>query len=312
MSRRRIRVAKSKRHGLGKGTGSGYRNLIPKDPKVHSDSGKGIKQPQTFIAGNMPPMTPIMSQEERDAIDKPLPEIEQSFADEYGMVVLKALKEKVGEIKDIRFGQSANNGYGHNVTIIEGEDGSEWEMFESEEDAEDIARQGVENDLDNEPELFNQDWLDNFITMSDTDRRIIADEEATAEIESMSDDEIVEAAGKAEEYAEMQEALGETDSKGDANDIQIEIDTLIDRAKEDLHDEKYDEIYDELKDPIEYFVNDRGIYSREDLLKQSFITIDTEVAAEDAISTDGWQHFLATYDGQSIDLPNGRVMVRIN
>jgi len=35
-----------KRKGLGKGRGKGFRNIIFKDPKVHSDSAKGRKQPQ--------------------------------------------------------------------------------------------------------------------------------------------------------------------------------------------------------------------------------------------------------------------------
>jgi len=34
------------RKGLAKGKGSGYKNIIAKDPKVHSDSAKGRKQPQ--------------------------------------------------------------------------------------------------------------------------------------------------------------------------------------------------------------------------------------------------------------------------
>lgn len=34
------------RKGLGKGTGKGYRNIIGKDPRVHSDSARGRKQPQ--------------------------------------------------------------------------------------------------------------------------------------------------------------------------------------------------------------------------------------------------------------------------
>jgi hypothetical protein len=46
---RKVRVAKSKRHGLGKGSGSGYRNMIPTDPRVHSQSAKGLKQPQRFM-----------------------------------------------------------------------------------------------------------------------------------------------------------------------------------------------------------------------------------------------------------------------
>lgn len=34
------------RKGLGKGRGKGYKNLTGKDPKVHSQSAKGMKQPQ--------------------------------------------------------------------------------------------------------------------------------------------------------------------------------------------------------------------------------------------------------------------------
>jgi len=35
-----------KRRGLAKGQGKGYKNVIPKDPKVHSQSAQGQKQPQ--------------------------------------------------------------------------------------------------------------------------------------------------------------------------------------------------------------------------------------------------------------------------
>jgi len=34
------------RKGLGKGKGKGYKNLAGRDPKIHSDSSKGRKQPQ--------------------------------------------------------------------------------------------------------------------------------------------------------------------------------------------------------------------------------------------------------------------------
>ena len=33
-----------KRKSLGKGMGKGYKNLINSDPKVHSDSARGLKQ----------------------------------------------------------------------------------------------------------------------------------------------------------------------------------------------------------------------------------------------------------------------------
>ncbi|MCJ7766801.1 hypothetical protein MUP79_00215 [Candidatus Bathyarchaeota archaeon] len=43
-----------KRTGADKGHGSGYRNLrnFPKDPHVHRQSAKGMKQPQAFYAGS--------------------------------------------------------------------------------------------------------------------------------------------------------------------------------------------------------------------------------------------------------------------
>ena len=43
---KKIRFTKSRRVGLGKGKGKGYKNIIPKDHPVHVDSGHGRKQPQ--------------------------------------------------------------------------------------------------------------------------------------------------------------------------------------------------------------------------------------------------------------------------
>ena len=37
------------RKGLGKGRGMGYKNIIPRDPRVHSLSRRGIKQPQRVM-----------------------------------------------------------------------------------------------------------------------------------------------------------------------------------------------------------------------------------------------------------------------
>jgi hypothetical protein len=48
--RKGIRIAKSNRVGMGKGSGSGYKNLIPGDPRVHSESSRGLKQPQRIAS----------------------------------------------------------------------------------------------------------------------------------------------------------------------------------------------------------------------------------------------------------------------
>jgi hypothetical protein len=75
---RRIRIAKSNRRGLGKGTGSGYKNLIPKDPSIHSQSAKGIKQPQRVWIVNRIPKAKGKEREELIAeYDKILEKIEK-------------------------------------------------------------------------------------------------------------------------------------------------------------------------------------------------------------------------------------------
>ena len=83
-------------------------------------------------------------------------------------------------------------------------------------------------------------------------------------------------------------------------------------AKEKAREKKYEEIKNALKDPVQYFVDDHGMYSREELMKQSFIQIDIEKASEDAIRSDGVAHFLDLYDSSEVDLPSGAVAYRTN
>jgi len=47
-------------------------------------------------------------------------------------------------------------------------------------------------------------------------------------------------------------------------------------------------------------VDDQGLYSHEDLLKQSFVRTDIEKMAEFVINTDGVGNTLASYDGNEV------------
>ena len=40
--------------------------------------------------------------------------------------------------------------------------------------------------------------------------------------------------------------------------------------------------------------------------------IDVDAAADDAVDTDGWEHFLARYDGKSHETASGLVYWRVN
>ena len=56
---------------------------------------------------------------------------------------------------------------------------------------------------------------------------------------------------------------------------------ILDEAKEKLREEIYDDWYDGLEDPIEFLVNEQGLYTEEDALKQSFIQVDYEKLADE-------------------------------
>jgi len=172
-----------------------------------------------------------------------------------------------------------------------------YRIFEDDNKAEAVVLAQVTGDLETQPEMFNQDWLQSHMTITDTDRGVLANEEADSQVDNMDDDDIIEKADKEDEY----EAADDSAKEG-----------ILEDAKEEVRSQLSDEIEEALKDPIQYFVNDHGIYSLEDLMKASFISIDVKEAAEEAVSTDGWQHFIATYDGNSEELPSGAVYVRTN
>lgn len=177
----------------------------------------------------------------------------------------------------------------------------QWYVFESEEDAHDACVESIKDDLDSEPEIFNQDWLQNHIFITETDKRVLAGDEAEARIESMDDREIVEEAGR-----EFEDEFDEAEDKDE------DTDDIVENARDELRSKFQDEIEEELRDPVQYFVHDHGMYSIEDLMKAPFIGIDRDEAAEDAISADGLGHFLSSYDGEEVDLPSGAVAFRWN
>ena len=237
--------------------------------------------------------------------------------------------------------------------IYQFDDGSEWIVSESSEAAEKQAVEYVRWMLDDEPEIFDQGWLQEFITMTETDMSDMANGESAAYVEGLTDDEALEEAGFDEKSDELQEEIDVLESEiedleekkadlestvedegdengeltGKINDIESEIsgkmneihllgkkqEALPDEAKEKVQEDKYDEIYEELEDPIQYFVRDQGTYSKEDLMNASFITMDLDEAAQDAIDTDGVGHFLASYDFNEVEVGDtSMVMFRTN
>jgi hypothetical protein len=91
--------------------------------------------------------------------------------------------------------------------------------------------------------------------------------------------------------------ITETDQRIIAND---DADNIA--RNEGLSDSQRDKLTDEIAEkldsnPVDYFVNERGTHTTENLLNESFIRKDIDKMAEFIVKTDGVAHTLASYDG---------------
>lgn len=202
--------------------------------------------------------------------------IAQEFATEYDV-----------DIDDVEISEESNHGVDYWEVEVESE---EFIVFSGYADAEQYAENYVYEMLQDDPELFNLDWLEQHIYVSDTDKRLIS-QDMVDYYYDMDEEDVVRDADVEEEYEDAKE-------RGDTNGMA----RIVDQAREDLAEDESNHIYNELDDPIGYFVNEMGMYSVEDLMKQSFIRIDEREAATDAVATDGVAHFLAHYDGEEREL----------
>ncbi|MGA8297090.1 MAG: hypothetical protein WB770_08625, partial [Acidimicrobiales bacterium] len=66
----------------------------------------------------------------------------------------------------------------------------------------------------------------------------------------------------------------------------------------------------ELEDPMRYLEDICGDDAAKEAIRIAGIDIDA--AADDAVDTDGWEHFLARYDGNSHETASGLVYWRVN
>jgi hypothetical protein len=85
---------------------------------------------------------------------------------------------------------------------------------------------------------------------------------------------------------------------------------------EDEIEEKVDERYEYVKaalekDFVDYFVDETGMYSKEDLMKANFVQINETELVDYVIRSDGRAHSLATYDGEEYNVADN-VYYRVN
>jgi antirestriction protein len=147
-----------------------------------------------------------------------------------------------------------------------GEGGVE-EFYGKYDDAEDFAMQLVD-DLGG---LENFSSPEYYIYITNTDRRLISQEEADTYVDDIKYEDggnrlIEEADMDVEEYEEANSEMQEE---------------MLDKAREIVYDRIYDRWYDSLDDPYSYLVEELGYYEAEDFFKASFINVDYEKLGRD-------------------------------
>ena len=184
-------------------------------------------------------------------------------------------------------------------TIVCGK--QEWEVAKDHDSMRGLALAIVEQDLRDEPELFNRGWLEKHIDIATLRQELKTD---THDSNYSYASEIgaprfwEEAVDRGIDIPDdVQKAIDAGDDPRDPTSSEL------DAFAEDMTD-------DQLKDPMEYL---RDIYGENTAKKAIEIAgIDIDEAAEDAVSEDGPEHFVARYDGKSHETKSGFVYWRTN
>jgi hypothetical protein len=172
----------------------------------------------------------------------------------------------------------------------------EWHVMRDSGEARELALAIVRQDLEQEPEIFNREFLERHIDM-DTLRRELRPDVVNMRIEDLSE-------------------LSPKDFWNEYESANLEAPEDEEGERRDPHSSDIEELAeknadDQLRDPMEYL---EDIYGREQAVTQAMriAGINVDAAAEDAVRSDGPGHFLSHYDSELHETPEGFVYWREN
>lgn len=172
---------------------------------------------------------------------------------------------------------------------------SEWIVFENEDAAERAAIEHVRDDLDSNPEIFTQSWLENFINEEGFESYVREDVENYA-YDAIDEDDLIRL-----EYLEER-----FDDEGNETP----------NTERDISAARERYINDDVREKVRHgpFAFFREIYGEHEAATRAIeaLGINIDEAAQDAIDTDGVAHFLDGYDGETVELPSGAVAYGTN
>jgi hypothetical protein len=207
--------------------------------------------------------------------------------------------EEMADALDVDFDElyvTDNNDF-RNATVKEVHHGrNRFLVFADEGDAVKAAEEYAYDRINDEPELFDQDWLIGFLDEKQLKRTV---EEMVRE-----DDYIEELA-----LHETADFWREAESYGVEVPEEDEDGNIPDPTDDQVEEVKDKWVESKLKDPMDVITE---FVSKEDLPKwlSDNIGIETTKAAEAAVSQDGWETFLARVDGNSYTTAGGFVYVQ--
>lgn len=178
---------------------------------------------------------------------------------------------------------------GDTVTFQAGKES--YTVYPTYDAAHEAALLRVKEDLEKEPEIFDQDWLAGWLDASDLDKQLTAQDLADSQTEDL----------RGRELEAEAERRGIEIGDGEKND---------DAIREELNTAIYDEILSDIKKEgyADYMIS-QGLYSTvKEVMDAGFIRLwgdDMFKAAEQAVNMDGPGHFLSSYDGELHELEGG-------
>jgi hypothetical protein len=180
----------------------------------------------------------------------------------------------------------------------------EYRVFQSEDDAEQIAVEQVREDMEETPENFNQDFIADYVDGRDffTEALNEMNYSYANDIQTESDDRYENRL-----IAEMVEngLMDEEDAEsGNA-------DELADYYKDDYVSLLTEGQLNEGANGLQHFIDNFGEEEAMRMVIENNL-IDIERASTDAVGVDGIAHFLSSYDGETLYLSNNYVAYRIN
>jgi hypothetical protein len=191
----------------------------------------------------------------------------------------------------------------NNEFTCQDDDANEYRVFKNEDVAEEMAVEEVREDLEYQPEMFNRDFLMDFV---DVDDFLVLD------IENANYDYVKDIEDESnDKYANrLIEELVDNGLISENEALTTDPTELSDEFSQDyINLLTSEQIGDD--NGVQYFIDNFG----EDEFFKIVIDnnlIDFENASQDAVNMDGIAHFLARYDGETIYLDNNVVAYRTN